>query len=458
MHTSLTPARPAAEDSPPAISAADKAMIAAAIDRDELVKLVLDLSNIHSPSTQEAEAAAFVYDWMEREGFNPRSVGATPERPNIIGEFGGCGDGPNLLFTAHLDTESPFNDPHLDAKTKRPASLKNREWRECWLEDGKFYGYAVANDRGPMSCFLLAAKALKKAGYDLSGRMYLTACPGECGPEPIEDRSGVAYLGKEIGAQYMFHHGGVAPDFAIAAEGTDFGLTWMGCGYALFRIRIYGQSIFRPLLNAPQKATDHPSPIYHLGPVIDVLHDWSLAYERRSQLKTAGGISLPKATISCVQGGLPYGGGTELCSIYVSCDLGPRQKAAQLLHELEAVMRGCGREFDIEPVTIRHGAEADAAEVAPLADAVEEATQLARGRPAGVAKPVYASMWRDHNVFNINRIPAITTGPTRWRPTPEDLFQGALIYALTALSVCGRAKGGGRILSGRTVYGENPFS
>ena len=32
------------------------------------------------------------------------------------------------------------------------------------------------------------------------------------------------------------------------------------------------------------------------------------------------------------------------------------------------------------------------------------------GKPVERAAPVYSSMWRDHNVFNMNRVPAITTG------------------------------------------------
>ena len=98
----------------PAITSADRDAVAAAIDKDELVALILELANIYSPSTKEAEAAAYVHAWMDREGFAPRSVGATPERPNVIGTFGGQGAGKNLLFTAHLDTESPFEDVWLD--------------------------------------------------------------------------------------------------------------------------------------------------------------------------------------------------------------------------------------------------------------------------------------------------------------------------------------------------------
>ena len=99
-------------------------------------------------------------------------------------------------------------------------------------------------------------KALKKAGYGLAGKMYLTACPGEIGPEPMEEHRGVAYLGKDIGAHYLFHHGGVAPDYAIAAEGCDFGWTSVGCGYAVFRLRLWGDGIFTPLLRHPERAAD----------------------------------------------------------------------------------------------------------------------------------------------------------------------------------------------------------
>jgi hypothetical protein len=75
-----------------------------------------------------------------------------------------------------------------------------------------------------------------------------------------------------------------------------------------------------------------------------------------------------------------------------------------------------------------------------------------------LANPVYSSMWRDQNVFNMHRIPAITTGFRRWRPTPQDLVDSALVYALTALAVCGRAspdESAKRPAS--AVYPDNPF-
>ena len=164
---------------PYAVSAAERDAIAAAIDTDELVQLALALGNIPAPSRSESAAAQFVFDWMQREGFRPRKVGATPERPNIIGEIGGHGTGANLLLTAHLDTESPSGITHQDRFRYREATLADPEWTQCWLdEDGRLRGYPISNDRGPMSCFLIAAKALNKAGITLAGKAWLTACPG----------------------------------------------------------------------------------------------------------------------------------------------------------------------------------------------------------------------------------------------------------------------------------------
>lgn len=446
-----------------AVSPEERDAIAAAIDEQELVALALDLGNIPSRSREEARAAQFVHDWMAREGFRPRCVGATPERPNVIGEYGGTGVGPNLLFTAHLDTESPTGDAHLDSFRYRPATLADPEWTQCWLdEDGRLRGYPISNDRGPMACSLIAAKALKKAGITLAGKTWITACPGEIGPEPIEEFAGVDYMGKDIGAHYLFHHGGVAPDYAIAAEGTDFGLTWQGCGYALFRVRIYGTGMFTPILDTPARPADHPNPIYRLGPVIDALHDWGRRWEAETAVEGPGGLSLPKVQIASVRGGIAndFGAGSEVCALYVEVGLAPGRKSADAWHQIVAAMRTLSLDaFDVEPMVVRHGFTADADAVAPLAGAVDAATRLARGAPLERAHPVYSSMWRDHNVFNMHGIPAVTTGMPRWRPTPADMASSALVYALTMLAICGRGEAPVENGGASSVYGDDdsPF-
>ncbi len=415
--------------------------IAAAIDQQELVELALALGNIPSRSGYEAEAAQYVYDWMQEEGFAPRKIAAVEHRPNIVGEYGGSAHGANLLFTAHLDTESPDFSAALDGIKYRPETVAKADWTQCWLEDNRIHGFPVTNDRGPMSCFLIAAKALKKAGIDLAGKMYLTACPGEIGPEPIEENSGIDFLGKDIGAHYLFHHGGVAPDYVVAAEGTDFGITWVGSGYALVRIRLFGDMAFTPALEHPP-VEQHPNPIYRSAKVIEALHQWGLDYEQRHRFDSAGGTSLPKVQLDSVRAGVPhtFGAGTEICNLYLEVGLSPKQTIAPVIRELNGLIHNLNiGEFDIEPLVVRHGAAAEDEAGAPLNAAFAEATESVLQQPLATAHPIYSSMWRDHNVFNTQGIPAVTCGMPRSEPTPEDLVKSALIYALTALSVCGRA-------------------
>ncbi|MDB5393111.1 MAG: peptidase [Rhodospirillales bacterium] len=418
---------------------ADVEAISAAVDRDELVKLVLDLCNIPAPVGEGGRSGQFVYDWMAREGFRPRKSGLVTERFNVIGSYGGRGDGPNLLFTSHLDTESPLY--HSDDRySLRPETVADPQWLSAWLEGETFFGHAVGNDRGPMACFLMAAKALKKAGIDLSGTLYLTACPGEIGPEPAEENQGPSFLGKEVGAQFMLTHGGVAPDFAIAAEGTDFGVNWAACGYANYCITLYGEGVFTPLLSHPLESKDHPNPIIRMAPAIEVLQRWSREYEVRHRYEGPGGTAIPKVQIGAIRGGnaRSIGAGSEVCSIYVEINLTPAQTIADVDRSLKAAFRDADLgEIEILPYVVRHGFEADATQVEPLRLALDQAHAAIRGAPIAPSGSVYSSMWRDHNIFNMNRIPAVTMGPVRWRPSIDDLMECTTIYALAALGVCG---------------------
>lgn len=422
------------------LSTQDINRIVAAIDRDELTALVLQLCNIASPMRRERAAGDYVYDWMNRNGFAPRRIGLTPDRFNVVGRYG-SGPGPHLLFTSHLDTESPFYD-ETDRYSYRDETLNDRQWLEAWLEGETFFGHAVGNDRGPMACFLLAAKALKSCGIGLNGTMYLTACPGEIGPEPAEERQGLDYLGKELGAAYLLAHGGVAPDYVIAAEGTDFGINWTACGYADFRITLTGEGTFAPLINHPDDLGAHPSPLVRIAPLIDVVQRWAQAYERRNRYESEGGVSVPKVQIGALRGGTPnaMGAGSEICVLYLHVTLTAIQTIGAVDRDLKDALRQSGfGDACVEPIVVRHGFEADTVAVNPLRSALDSAHRHIRGQGQPIGPSVFASMWRDHNVFNMNRIPAVTMGPTRWRPTIDDLLDCTKIYALAALALCGKA-------------------
>ena len=239
----------------------------------------------------------------------------------------------------------------------------------------------------------------------------------------------------------MLNHGGVAPDFAIAAEGTDFGVNWVACGYTNYRITLHGEAVFTPMLEHAVDSRQHPNPIVRLSAAIEVVQAWARDYERRHRYKGAGGTAIPKVQIGAVRGGnaRSLGAGSELCSIYLEVNTTPAQRIGDVDRSLKAAFRSAGLErVEITPYVMRPGFEADVDAVEPLRAALDQAHAAVRGVPIPISAPLYASMWRDHNVFNMNRVPAVTMGPKRWQPSIEDLVQCARIYALTAIGLCGQ--------------------
>ncbi len=106
-----------------------------------------------------------------------------------------------------------------------------------------------------MAAFLVAAKAIREAGYPLKGDLIVSAVAGEISREPIDEWQGPAYLSKDLGARFMVTHGAVA-DFAIVAEGTGFGIVGIEPGKAHFKVTVLTD---RPaLLHALPASTDRP--------------------------------------------------------------------------------------------------------------------------------------------------------------------------------------------------------
>jgi acetylornithine deacetylase/succinyl-diaminopimelate desuccinylase-like protein len=305
-----------------------------AIDRDELVQLTLDLCNIESPAGREAEVGAFVFDWMHREGFEPKKIGMFPDRFSVLGTFPGRGDGYSLIFNGHLDTGRSKADRW---------SIRNPDARinhGVWLEGETLYGEGVVNDKGPTAAFLIAAKALKKAGATLRGDLLLSAVPGEIGYEAVDEFEAPHYLSKEVGTRYLIQHGGVA-DFALVAEGTDFGYAAIEAGKAFFKITIFGDDqYYSPFVPDAEVDAKHPNAIVRAALVVPVLQEWAREYERRSVYTCKDGTIVPKAVIGAIRGGNPYHitRASELCCLYLDCRLTPESDPLALRQELRELL------------------------------------------------------------------------------------------------------------------------
>jgi acetylornithine deacetylase/succinyl-diaminopimelate desuccinylase-like protein len=409
-----------------------------AIDRGELIKLTLDLCNIESPAGHEAEVGNFVFDWMRKEGFEPRKIGMFPDRFNVLGTLSGRGDGYSLIFNSHLDTGRSKADRW---SIRDPDAAINHG---AWLEEETLFGEGVVNDKGPMAAFLLAAKALKKSGKTLRGDLLLSAVPGEIGYEAVDEFESPQYLSKEVGTRYLIQHGGVA-DFALVAEGTDFRYAGIEPGKAFFKITVFGDpQFYSPFVPDADVDVKHPNAIVRAAILVPILQEWAREYERRFVYRCKDGIILPKAVIGAIRGGNPYHvtRTSEVCSLYLDCRLTPESDPLALRRELREMLAASNLPGTIELFLYRRSY--GSGENGILLDSLREAHRNTMGGEVQLAEPVFSSMWRDVLIFNEMGIPAITYGPPRsfrkQAMSVADLLRAANVYARVAIEVCNREK------------------
>lgn len=415
--------------------------VLARIDPQEVVDLALALGNVDSPTGSEGPAGQFVFDWLAANGFAPRKYAMTEDRFNVAAWLDGSGGGYSLIYNSHLDT------------TLRPDAVWSARdphdplYHSAWVEGDDIYGDGVVNDKGPMAAFLVAAKAIREAGYPLKGDLIVSAVAGEISREPIEEWQGPAYLSKDLGARFMVTHGAVA-DFAIVAEGTGFGIVGIEPGKAHFKVTVFSDTprYYTPYLPRPTGLADAPNAIVRASAVIAAFETWAWDYQVRQTYRGENGTIVPKASINAIRSGYPFNvtSAPQLCSFYVDTRILPGANPLDLRDELRGVLRSVGVEGTVELYLYRPGFEVKGAE--RLIETVRRChDQVFDAPPAIVGEPV-TSMWRDTNAFNELGIPAISYAPRSVSHAAKksfkvkDLTDAAIVYARIAMDLCNQER------------------
>ena len=405
---------------------------------DELVELALALGNIDTPAGREGPAGEFVLRWLTENQIPARKIGMFPDRFNVLGVVRGTGGGYSLIFNSHLDTSK---DPDDRLSLRDPGA---RIHRAAWREGDTLYGDGIVNDKGPLAAFLMAAKAIRRGAIDLKGDLLLSAVPGEIGTEPIDEFTAPRYLSKEVGTRYLIQHGGVA-DFALVAEGTDFGMAWVEAGKAFFKMTVFGDpQVYTPFLRPLPASPKHPNAILRAAALIPRLQEWACEYERRFTYRGEGGTVIPKVCLGAIRGGNPHHvtRTSEVCYLYLDVRTIPEQDPLEIQGELIGLLRDEGVPGEVELFLYRRAYEAR--NPGPLVEAIRRAHRQVFGTEVEMAAPPYASMWRDVSVFNEMGIPAVTYGPPRafaqCAMRVQDLADAARTYAAIALDLCNQAK------------------
>ncbi len=411
--------------------------VVARIDPDEVVELALALGNIDSPTGAEGPAGEFVFDWLARNGFSPRRFALTEDRFNVAAWLPGSGGGYSLIFNAHLDT------------TLRPdAVLSARDpsdplYHSAWVDGDEIYGDGVVNDKGPMAAFLVAAKAIRDAGYAMRGDLIVSAVAGEISREPVDEWQGTDYLSKDLGVRFMVTHGAVA-DFALVAEGTGFGIVGIEPGKAHFKVTVVTDTprYYTPYLPRPTGMTDAANAIVRAAAVIEAFERWSYDYQQRNTYRGDHGTIVPKASINAIRSGYPFNltSAPQVCVFYVDTRILPGANPLDVREELRGLLRETGVEGTVELFLYRPGFEAVGAD--RLIDTIRRChDQVFDGPPMIVADPV-TSMWRDTNAFNELGIPAVSYAPrsashaSRKSFKVRDLTDAAIVYARIGMDLC----------------------
>jgi acetylornithine deacetylase/succinyl-diaminopimelate desuccinylase-like protein len=409
------------------------------IDVDELVKVALDLGNIDSPTGSEGPVADYVYDWLIRQGIAARKVALVPDRPNVVGVVPGTSHGRSLVFNSHMDTTIHKDEWWTTRRAADPI------FHSAWRDGDALVGNGVCNDKGPMATWLLAAKAIVDSGIIFKGDLVLMAVVGEIGVEPVDEFQPPAYLAKEPGTRYAITRGGVA-DFALVAEGTDFGIVGVEAGKAFFKLTVFGDDapIYTPYINRPTAIEQNPNAILRMAALLPRLEEWAYNYERTHRYEGPGGVIVPRVNVGAIRGGVPYKitKTVQQCAIYVDVRTTPVQNPLDLREDLRRLVRGAGLSGEVELYTYRPAFEIDPRRAEPLVGAITRAHEAVMGGSLKPAAPPFSSMWRDINCFNEMRIPAVTYGPGvsvgggQFVMPISALVTGTRLYALTALDLC----------------------
>ena len=409
--------------------------------KEDLAELMLSLGNTYGPFGHEAPTAAVVHDWYQQNGITSDFVEVSDDRACVVGRVRGDGTGKSLIFNAHLDTEASG----VDFDTLMDAPDPNRVGAK--REGDRIFGHTVQNDRGCMAMQMIVGRAIRESGLKLKGDLLLKSAAGETGAAPTDEYVGSRYEGKGFGTTHLLDRGYRA-DYAVIAETTDFAASWIQTGAAYYKITLRGKNMYTPRLIRGEDLKTQPNAIVRAASVGQLVEDWAVDFEKSRTRQTDCGVMRPKAQVGAIRGGIPWrpNRSSTYAALYVDVRTLPNEDVQSVTKALSTAVRSTGLDVEVDLIMAKAGFEAPRDRIAPLLNEIQSAHRSIRGvEMPKFAEDAVVGMWRDTNVYNRAGIPALTFGPSRGRAAEQgtgfieldDFIDGAQIYALTALSICG---------------------
>ena len=290
------------------------------IDRDRLVQLTVDLTNIPSPTGSEGDMARAVHEVLKSAGFDATLQPIGDERYNAIGRLQGEGGGKSVMFNGHLDTSFGPEQAHRGIGYECRGTVIDDEW---------IYGMGTFNMKSAMATYVTAVESIRKAGIRLGGDVVIAGVAGEIEKAPVNDFEGRQYQGYGVGTKFAITHGAVA-DFCILGEPTNMMLIPRHCGTSWIKITIPGHLIHTAWSDVGKNAINKSRVI------LDAIHEWIPQYVEKHRL----GDFRPRVNVAAIEGGWPWRGARtpDGVSIYLDVRTLPDELPTGAYNEVRAMV------------------------------------------------------------------------------------------------------------------------
>src|SRR5437660_7288632 len=109
--------------------------------------------NTVNPPGNERPALEYLASYLEQVGFETELLGAVEDRPNLVADLRGSGDGPTLCYLGHVDTV-----------LANPSEWTHDPWSGD-VEDGFVWGRGALDMKSQVAAEVAAAASLARSGW-----------------------------------------------------------------------------------------------------------------------------------------------------------------------------------------------------------------------------------------------------------------------------------------------------
>ncbi len=184
------------------------------ITAQSLNNFVQRLIQTPSLSTHEGDAATLIVEQLRSLGFEDVRVNAMGSVIVTLGH----GDGPTLLYNAHMDTVAPGESEQWPYPPFDGA-----------IEDGTLYGLGAVDMKSALASMIYGAHQLLPYQTLLRGRLILAFVVQE---EPCEG----------LAIRTIVEEDGIRPDLVLLGEPTHLQISRGQRGRVMFKVSVHGKS------------------------------------------------------------------------------------------------------------------------------------------------------------------------------------------------------------------------